>query len=207
VGMTALVSGCPERVGAVSEAVERAGFDVLTADDPERIRQVCADLGPGAVDCYIQLPHLFAPRQGRVVEQVGDFLTQGLLARFASTAAVLPSLRFGASVVLVPGHQPPAQLPDDPPARRQLLAVLARAVAVETAPLGIRTIVVGPDHSPAGIAEVARSGGATAGPGLSPYHAGGQDGSYDDWRREIFSLFTPPSDTYLSQPNPEDYGR
>jgi hypothetical protein len=202
---TALVSGCPDRVSAVSRAVEQVGFHVLTAEDPELTRQLCAALGPEALDCYIQLPHEVAPRQGRIVEQVNDFLTHGLLARFAATATVLPSLRLGATVVLVAGHQPPAELPDHPPARRQLLAVLARAVAAEMAPLGVRTIVTGPHNSPTAIAEVVRSRGATRGSDPSPYAAVATDRSYDDWRREVFSFLTPPFSAWLSQPNPEDY--
>src|SRR5438067_6899470 len=112
-GSTAMVSGAPQGLDAVSQALEQVGFEVKGVDDAARIPELCAGLGPEALDCYLQLPFDLPPAKGGTVKAVADFLTRGLLARFAAAAAVIPSLRPGASVVLVAGHQSSGDLPDD----------------------------------------------------------------------------------------------
>jgi hypothetical protein len=138
------------------------------------------------------------------VERTQAFLTGGLLTRFTAATAVLPALRWGATVILVGGHQPPEGLPDDPRARRDLLTVLARAVIGDTASRGVRTAVVDADHSPADIASVAQSRGHLRRHDMARYAALPSTGSYDDWRRDAFSLSSDMG-CWIARPDPEDY--
>ncbi len=203
-GTTALVSGSTDRVRPVSDALEEAGFDVIGADQPARIGELCTGLGPEALDCYIQLPFSIVSTPTGLVERTQAFLTGGLLTRFAAATAVLPALRWGATVILVGGHQPPEGLPDDPRARRDLLTVLARAVIGDTASRGVRTAVVDSDHSPADIAAVAQSRGHLHRHDMARYAALPPTGSYDDWRRDAFSL-SGHMQSWIARPDPEDY--
>lgn len=204
-GTTALLSGTGERVTAVGDALEQVGFEVLKADDPMGIAKLCIGLGPEALDCYVQLPTDSAGSDGTLIDQTGEFLTLGLLARFTMAAAVVPLLRTGATVVLVAGHEPPTDLPDDPRARYDLLAVLARSVVGVTAPLRVRTIVAGSHRSATDIADLARNGvqSAQADPATDPTIT--TDGSYDDWRRDMISVTTPKVRIWLDEPDPDNY--
>lgn len=204
-GSTALVSGSPERVHPVGNALEEAGFEIIGADEPARVPELCAGLGPEALDCYIQLPFNVATTPMKLVERTQAFLTGGLLTRFAAATAVLPALRWGATVILVGGHQPPDDLPDDPRARRDLLTVLARAVAGDTASRGVRAAVLGSDHSAADIAAVAQSRGHLRWQDPARYAALAETGSYDDWRRDALSLSAPDVLSWSAGPDPADY--
>jgi hypothetical protein len=204
-GSTALVSGSPERVRLMGNALEEVGFEIIGADEPARIPELCTGLGPEALDCYIQLPFNVATTPTKLVEATQAFLAGGLLSRFAAATAVLPALRRGATVILVGGHQPPEDLPDDPRARRDLLTVLARAVAGDTASRGVWAAVVGSDHSPADIAAVAQSRGRLRRHDPATYAALAETGSYDDWRREALSLSAPDVRNRSAGPDPEDY--
>jgi hypothetical protein len=200
-----MVSGAPERIRVVGPALEQVGFEVIGVDDPAVLPELCAGLGPEALDCYLQLPLEILPAKGGAVERVADFLVKGLVARFAAAATVLPVLRPGANVVLVAGHQPSCDLPDDRRARRDLLGVLARAVIGETAPAGVRTVLVGSEHSPADLAAIAADTGPVQWPDHSTYAALAPGGSYDDWRRDALSLPTPDLRSWRHQPDPDDY--
>ena len=204
-GSTALVSGATERLTSVGDALEQAGFEVLKADGPMGLAKLCTGLGPETLDCYVQLPTDNGSGDGTLLEQTGEFLTRGLLARFKMAAAVVPLLRTGATVVLVAGHQPPAALPDDPRARYDLLTVLARAVVGVTGPLGVWTIVAGSDRSPTGIVDLARTRGQTTQANPVTYPTLSTKGSYDDWRRNVISLATRKRRTWLDEPEPNDY--
>ena len=204
-GTTALVSGTAERLFAVGDALKQTGFEVLQADDQMGIAKLCTGLGPEALDCYIQLPTIGGVGDGTLLEQTGEFLTRGLLARFKMAAAVVPLLRTSATVVLVAGHEPPPELPDDRRARHDLLTVLARAVAGVTAPLGVRTVVAGSDCSPTAIANLARTRGQSAQGNPATRPTVTAEGSYDDWRRDMISLATPKLSMWLDEPGPDDY--
>ena len=85
--MLVLISGAEQATQPVRAALERSGSTVLQAD---------ADPGEKA-DAYVQLPTLLpvdGPSPGdSLVDRVGRFLSDGLLTRFRSAAAVLPLLR------------------------------------------------------------------------------------------------------------------
>ena len=204
-GSTAMVSGAPERIRVVGPALEQVGFEVIGVDEPAVLPDLCAGLGPEALDCYLQLPLEIAATKGGAVERVADFLIRGLVARFAAAATVLPVLRSGANVVLVAGHEPSGDLPDDRRARCDLLGVLARAVIGETAHAGVRTVVVGSEHSPAHLAAIAADTAPVHWPDYSTYAALAPGGSYDDWRRDALSLSTPDVRSWRHQPDPDDY--
>lgn len=183
----ALLTGSAGWMSAVSEALEGVGFEVARLKRPG---EGGGGLEPHSFDCYVQLPFLVRAGQGTPIEQLRDFLTGGLLARFEAAAAVLPSLRPGATVVLVAGHQTPKEIPDDPHARFDLLRVLAAATLAEHAEQGMHAVIVGPGRSPADIAEVAsRPGKVQPRPANDP--VGGPEMSYDDWKREAMSLSGP----------------
>ena len=126
---TMLVSGCDERVAQVADALS-AGGDVISIDDPARLRDIVAGLEPGSLSHYIQLPVNVEVSGSTVVGRVESFLQKGLLARFDAADAVLPALRDDATVVLVSGNTAVdgGGLPDDSAARLALVNVLAHAI-------------------------------------------------------------------------------
>src|SRR5579862_778235 len=135
VAKTAFVTGSPGRVGDVARALAAAGFDVLHAEGAEQVRDVLARAGSPALDAYVQLPVDVEAGEATVTGQMAALLEQGIVARFRTAGAVLPSLAPGASVVLVPGNLPPTlTAPDDHDARMALLRVLAHALRADRAP-------------------------------------------------------------------------
>src|ERR1700730_14446770 len=126
---TALVSGSAERVAAVGAALAKCDCEVVPADDQDALIEVCASLGPNALDHYVQLPVDLPSAGDTVVARLQAFLAAGLLARSRAMPSFLPSLRPNASVVLVAGNLPAdITAPDDRQSRISLLRVLARAV-------------------------------------------------------------------------------
>lgn len=187
---TALVTGSSERVAAVSTALAARDCEVIPVDDLDTLAKVCASLGPGAIDHYVQLPVNVASSGHTVVSRLQAFLAGGLLARFAAMSTVLPTLRPDASVVLVAGNLP-AELtaPDDRQARISLLRVLVQAIRADTAPMPVRTVVVDRMRSPDEIAAIVVdpvpsrrviSDAAELYPEMN----------YVDWRLEVLSLAT-----------------
>src|SRR5205085_1525177 len=75
----------------------------------------------------------------------------------------------------------------------------------ETAALGVRTFVVGSEHSPADLAHIAGNTGPVRWANPSIYAALVPAGSYDDWRREAFSLPTADQRTWRPHADPDDY--
>ena len=189
---SAVVTGSPGRVGDVAIALKEAGFAVTEAACRERLDEVAGELGSGSVHTYVQLPWDVKTAALGAIDQVHQFLTGGLLARFRMANEMLPLLRPGASVVLVAGNRP-VGVPtlDDRHARKSLLRLLARTIEADTAKAGVRTVVAGDHCSPAEIAELALHGGPDHGRRLSEYAAHGEGLSYDDWQREILALSTP----------------
>lgn len=187
---SAVVTGSPGRAGDVAIALKEAGFNVTEVGGGER-RHEAAGVGPGSVDSYVQLPWDVEPSGLSAVEQVHEFLTGGLLARFQMANEMLPLLRPGASVVLVAGHRPVGvHTPDDRHARKSLLRLLARAIEAGTAGAGVTVMVVGEQCSPAEIAEIAVHRGPDHRRRLSEYAAHGQELSFAEWHREILALST-----------------
>ena len=188
---SALVTGSPGRVGDVAIALKQAGFAVTEAACGESLDEVAGGLGSGSVHTYVQLPWDVKTAALGAIDEVHQFLTGGLLARFRMANEMLPLLRPGASVVLVAGHRPAGDSSlDDRHARKSLLRLLARTIETDTADTGVRTVVVGDHCSPAEIAELALHCGPDHNRRLSEYAAHGEGLSYDDWQREILALST-----------------
>ena len=188
---TALVTGSADRVADVAEALEKLGFAVTPAGpDPDGLAAACAQLSPGSLGCYVQLPRDTKVEGPTLVERVRQFLAQGLLARFDATATVLPFLAAEACVVLVAGNVPGAATPDDRHARIDLLRVLARAVLAECSDGDVRAVVVGYQRSAEEIADIALNRGDDHGRRVAQVTALPEDLTYDDWQREVLSLTT-----------------
>lgn len=185
---TALLTGSVGRVAEVAPAMEHLGFSVIGAERPFG---AAAEIRPASLDCYVQLPSDIALRGDTLVERVREFLAAGLLARFEEAGAVLPLLRREARVVLVAGHVPAQSATlDDHHARTDLLRVLARAILSQCSGSDLKAIVLGPQRSPADIAEIASGRSDPKLRRLADYAALPPDLSYADWQREVLSLTT-----------------
>ena len=187
---TALVTGSPERVAAVSAALAVRDCEVIRVDAPDTLSEVCASLGPDSIDDYVQLPVNVPSAGGTVVSKLQAFLAGGLLARFEAVSLVLPTLRSNASVVLVAGNLP-AELtaPDDRQARISLLRVLVQAIRADTSPTPVRTVVVDRMRSPDEIAAIVVDP-APSRRVISDAAELYPEMSYVDWRLEVLSLAT-----------------
>lgn len=186
---TALVTGSPERVAAVSEALTSRNCDVIRVDDPATLADTCAALGSQTVDHYVQLPVNVPSSGDTVVAKFQSFLAAGLLARFEAAAAVLETLRPNASVVLVAGNLPnELTAPDDGEARLSLLRVLVQAIHADTAPTPVRTVVVDNTRTADEIAAITVDPVAKRLRVLSSGAEKYPEMDYVDWRLEVLSL-------------------
>jgi hypothetical protein len=167
---------------------------VVSVPDLESLGGVCAQLGSGAIDHYIQLPVDVPSSGGTVVSKLQAFLAGGLLARFEAMALVLGTLRPDASVVLVAGNLPPElTAPDDRQARVALLRVLVQAIRADTAPIPVRTVVVDQLRTADEIAQIAVDPAASQKKAISDAAELYPEMSYVDWRLEVLSLATVES--------------
>lgn len=187
-----LVSGCDERVTQVAAALREGDAEVVTIDDPTRLRDVVADLGPGSLSHYVQLPISVDVSGSTVIGRVRTFLEKGLLARFDAADAVLPVLQEDATVVLVSGTTAvnSGTMPDDSAARFALLNVLAHAIRAEKAPGMIRVRMVEADTAPADIAAVTLRGERPRARMTAMLQVREAEMSYQDWRIEVMGLAT-----------------
>lgn len=188
-GRTALVTGSAARVEPVADALVADGVTVVRATTgPELagiVASIVAGVGPGGIDLYVQLPVELAPTGDTVVSRAGEFLRQGLLARFAETDEVLPLLSPDASVLLVTGHTMAGRdVPDDHNARIAMLRVLTHAIRADRAPSRVRVTIVDGSQPPAQIARAAqeRSSPDRAARAAQP------EREYEDWRAEVLGL-------------------
>jgi hypothetical protein len=191
---TALVTGSPQRVAEVSAALADRDCEVVPVDDPDALVEVCASLGHGAIDYYVQLPVNIPWSGGTVVSRLQAFLAGGLLARFEAVSTVLGTLRPHASVVLVAGNLP-AELtvPDDRQARISLLRVLVQAIMADTAPIPVRTVVVDHVSTPDEIAAIAVDPAPNHPRVLLDLADRYPEIDYVDWRLAVLSLATTES--------------
>jgi hypothetical protein len=189
-----LVHGSPARVDDVAVAVEKAGFTALRANNLDDVAAAVNDRDPAGFDGYVQLPVeiSFQPGSGPM-EQVQQFLSDGLLARIDAARLVVPALANGAGVVLAAGNAPDADsTPDNRAARRLLLGVLQRAILDEAGPAGVEVAVLDagadPDEVLTALQELIekRSGPASASADTDP------DASYKDWFLELLSQTGSP---------------
>ncbi|HEY3240102.1 MAG TPA: hypothetical protein VGL92_11095 [Acidimicrobiia bacterium] len=188
-GRTALVTGSTDRVGEVSEALEKAGFTVTQSGGlPSDIEAACAALSPGSLDCYVQLPRQTPVSGPTLVERIHEFLSEGLLKRFEATSRVLPLLAPDACVVLVAGNIPGGATPDDRHARIDLLRVLARAILADCDKSDVRAVVVGTERSAEEIADLALHRGDERRRRQAQVAALSPEMPYEDWQREFLTL-------------------
>lgn len=183
--MRVLVSGAGSAVQPVRELLEKAGHEVRPPDA----------VGGGELDAYVQLPQLLSVTTGSggsLTARMGSFLADGLLARFAEAADVLPHLAEAATVVLVGGNTPvPGTAVDDQQARLALLRVLAHALRAEEAPRKLRVRVLPHATSPDDVVRIAL-GEASQLPQPTADSSDGADTdlSYEDWRIQVLGLAT-----------------
>ena len=129
-----LISGAEEQARHVAAALRGRGVDVTVVTALEDMPRVCAEAGPSAFDCYVQLASTFQLRGATVIERVHHFYAGGVLARFPALAAALPTLADTARVIFVLGDLPDeVASSDDRDARRSLTKVLAHAARADAA--------------------------------------------------------------------------
>ena len=185
---TVLVTGSPEGVAPVLDAVRAAGSTAIGLTDPARLVADLRAQEPGSVDCYVQLPVALVPEGANAVTRVHSFLEQGLLTRFVLADAARPALAEGAALVLVGGHTPlERQAPDDQGARLALLDVLAHAIRADRAPTLTRVRVLDHSVSAAEIADLAVTGRPPR--SAEPTERSAEAlRAYQDWRTELVAL-------------------
>ena len=184
-----LVSGAPERVGAVSAVLRAHDCTVVEVDDLERVPQACAEAGEGAFDAYVQLPAYFGIEGRTALERLHHFYVAGVLARFPAMNAAVPALKPGGRIMVVAWPLPAEVATDDDiEARRALYRVLAHGAQADAGnDLVVR--VLGSSTSPEDIALAAlgkESTRPTSVEGLSSV-------SYADWRVELLGLVSVES--------------
>lgn len=191
-GGKGLVSGCDDRVTQVAAALRDSGAEVVMVQDPAHLAQTAAELEPGSLSYYVQLPVTIDVSGTTLVGRVRDFLQRGLLARFDAADAVLPALRDDATVVLVSGNTAVegGSMPDDAAARFALLNVLAHAVRAEKAPGVVRVRMLPADTPATEVASVALQHDHPVRVPLVELPAGADELSYEDWRVEVMGMAT-----------------
>ena len=188
-GSKVVVTGSAERVASVSEALRNAGAEVTAVDDLGKLEAAVAEMAPGSLTCYVQLPAHVVARGRTVIERVRNFLEDGLIARFTAASAILPAMSDGGRVVLVGGNTPvEASAPDDQSARLALLDVLAHAIQADKSATRIRVRVLPHDELAEHIAAVALGGAPTREQALAELRAREPEMSFADWRIEVMGL-------------------
>jgi len=186
---TVLVTGAMQPVAEVSDALRKAGADVISVDDLGKLEAALAGLPPGSLSGYVQLPVHVAARGETVVERVRWFLEDGLLARFSAAATILPAMSDEARVVLVGGNTlVEASAPDDQSARVGLLKVLAHAIQADRSATQIAVRVLANDAPAEHIGAVVLGAEPTREQALADLMAQEPKMSFDDWRIEVMGL-------------------
>jgi hypothetical protein len=186
---TVLVTGAAERVAEVSEALRKAGAEVISVDDLGKLDAALAGVPPGSLAGYVQLPVNVVARGDSVVERVRNFLEDGLLARFSAASAILEAVSDEARVVLVGGNTfVEASAPDDHSARLGLLKVLADAFQADKSATKIQVRVLPADELAEHIGAVALGAEPTREQALADLLAQEPKMSFDDWRIEVMGL-------------------
>jgi hypothetical protein len=186
---TVLVTGASQPVAEVSDALRKAGAEVISVDDLGKLEAALAGLPPGSLSGYVQLPVHVAARGDTVVERVRHFLEDGLLARFSAAATILPAMSDEARVVLVGGNTlVEASAPDDQSARVGLLKVLAHAIQADRSATKVAVRVLTHDALAEHIGAVALGAEPTREQALADLMAQEPKMSFDDWRIEVMGL-------------------
>jgi len=186
---TVLVTGATKPVAEVSDALRKAGAEVVAVDDLGELEASLTGIQPGSLAGYVQLPVHIAARGDTVVDRVHNFLEDGLLARFSASALILPALSDDARVVLVGGNTLVAAVaPDDQSARLGLMNVLAHAIQADKSTTGIQVRVQRHDDLAEHIADVVLGAEPTRAETLAELMAREPKMSFDDFRIEVMGL-------------------
>jgi hypothetical protein len=184
-----LVSGAPDRVATLSEALRAQGATVVEVDDLDDVPAACAKAGPGSFDAYLQLPAAFAIEGDTAIERLHHFYVKGVLARFPAMNAAVPALKEGGRVVMVAWKLPAEVATDDDiEARQALYRVLAHGAQAD-AHGGLAVRVLGSSTSTEDITSITL--------GREPNRSGRIESlsavSYADWRVELLGLVSVES--------------
>jgi hypothetical protein len=185
-----LVSGAPDRIAAVSEALRAQGCTVVEVDDLDEVPAACAKAGPDSFDAYLQLPAAFAIEGDTAIERLHHFYVKGVLARFPAMNAAVPALKKGGRVVMVAWKLPAEVATDDDiEARQALYRVLAHGAQADAADGGLVVRVLGSSTSTEDIVSITL--------GTEPARSGRIESlsavSYADWRVELLGLVSVES--------------
>jgi hypothetical protein len=189
---TAVVTGSAARVDDVARAIEDRGVRVLRIDRDGDAVATGADLLPGSVEYYVQLPDdVVSPRTTRA-GALGALLGAGIMGRFREVDTLLPKLAPDCAVVLVTGEtvEDLSSL-EYPHAPTCVLEMLADAMVTDLAPSRIRATVVSHEQSAQRIAAIALATGPKRAAVGAGYAAQAPDMSYDDWKLACLSAAGP----------------
>jgi hypothetical protein len=192
-----VLTGAEAAVGPVASRLEGEGVEVVPVTDTQDVDRLERAIGGRTVDGYVQLPSLLPVdsdgSRGSLVAQVGQFLADGLLARFYLADVVLAHLAAEATVVLVGGNTPvQGRAVDDQDARLSLLRVLGHAMRAASAESRLKVRVLAHGTDPGEVADVAL-GRRKPEPRPSAQAPAGDsdvDLSYADWRTQLLGLAT-----------------
>lgn len=186
---TAVITGWAERVGEAAAAFQHAGYTVIQMTEHDQVAAVCASLATGSVDCYVQLPGRITAKGETVVERVRNFLIDGLISRFDAVAAILPTLRPGACVLLVSGNHPTESgAPDNQRARLSLLHVLAHSLLIDRGGTGMKVTIVDHQRSTDDLVALAESPGDRPIRLIAELNEIDPTLDYANWRNEVLAL-------------------
>jgi hypothetical protein len=184
-----LVSGAPDRIASVSEALRAHDCTVVEVDDLDNVPQACAEAGPDAFDAYVQLPAAFTIEGDTALERLHHFYVKGVLARFPAMNAAVPALKDGGRVIMVAWKLPAEVATDDDiEARQALYRVLAHGARAD-ADDGLSVRVLGSSTSTEDIALTALGKEPLRSTSVETLSAV----SYADWRVELLGLVSVES--------------
>jgi len=155
-----LISGSSTRALEVAAALQQGDWpSPLCVDTVAALGDACDSMPPRSLDCYIQLPSE-RRAQATALTEASAVVADGVMARYAAVASVVPVLSEAASVVLVMGDGTDQTLPRDfARAVNDLTRVLARALRSDHRTTDLRVTLVAEQESPSQIASIARSPG------------------------------------------------
>lgn len=128
-----LITGSTDALQGVADAVRAAGGEPVVASAPAELDTALESIGTGNLKHFVQMPEAVKGDQApTMVNQVHEFLKQGLLSRYRTAETVLPYLAPDARVVIVAGNvNADTAAPDDRSARLSLVHVLKHAIAAD----------------------------------------------------------------------------
>jgi hypothetical protein len=192
-----VLTGADAVVSPVASRLEAEDVEVVAVTDTQDVDRLERAIDGRAIDAYVQLPSLLPVdsdgSRGSLVAQIGQFLADGLLARFYLADVTLGHLAEGGTVVLVGGNTPVrGRAVDDQEARLSMLRVLGHAMRAESADKRLKVRVLAHGTDPAEVADVAlgRRKPDPRPQAQAPAGDSDVDLSYADWRTQLLGLAT-----------------